>query len=256
MVPLPSTIDVSPLKERSAPFWEDFRLFWEDRHTFRFDAAPLEGDPDLDWIISESGVPWLELDVDIPRHEEMVDEALRCRELFVGHRESDGWGWLGSTLHGIDSKSTRSPGNYGYGSDSEAPYVWTELADRCPVTTAFLKEFLAFKKLNRVRFMLLEPMGCILPHIDTWNRSLTSLNISLSNPEGAHFKLLGRGEIPFTDGKAFLVDVSSTHSCVNLSNTPRLHIIAHGEGPLPEFNRLVQRSFSKTWGRQTVAVDN
>lgn len=126
----PAIIDISPLKERSGPCWDDLRLFWADQHTFRYEPKPMEDNPNFEWIVSESGVPWLELDIDIPRHEDMVVEALACRDLFVSHRQGDGWGWQGSTLHGIDPKSTRSPGNYGYASDADAPYMWTELAER------------------------------------------------------------------------------------------------------------------------------
>ena len=85
MTPRPAIIDISPIKETSGPFWDDLRLFWADRHTYRYEPAPMVGDPDLDWITSESGVPWLELDIDIPRHEQMFEEALACRDLFVGH---------------------------------------------------------------------------------------------------------------------------------------------------------------------------
>ncbi len=54
---LPAIIDVSPLKERSGSCWDDLRLFWADQHTFRYEPEPTEGDPDLEWIVSESGVP-------------------------------------------------------------------------------------------------------------------------------------------------------------------------------------------------------
>ena len=247
-------VDVSVLRERTAPYWTDLQRFWADPYTYQPEpASPNEGF-DAEWITHESGVPWLELDIGIPRHEDMVEEALACLDLFVSHRGADSWGWQSCCLHGIDSQSTRSPGHYGFADDENAPYKWTELAERCPVTTAFLKRLLKFRNIFRVRFMLLKPMGYILPHIDTWSRSLTSLSIALNNPEGAHFKLLEQGEIPFRAGKAFLVDISRTHGCVNLSDTPRLHIIAHCEEPLTGFNSLVRRSYAKSWGRQIPLV--
>lgn len=241
-------IDISALEGPSRYNWEDLRAFWAAPGTYRFDPTRAPVEQTSEWITGVSGVPWLELDFDIKDHEAMAMEALACRDLFVDHREDASWGWRSLVLHGLNPASTRSATNYGFNSDAEAPYAWTSVADRCPVTVAFLKRLLAFRRLNRVRFMLLDPMSCILPHIDTWNRSLTGLNIALTNPPGAHFKLLDKGCVPFKAGRAFLVDISNTHSCINLSQVPRVHIIAHADDPLPAFTELVRRSFRRTWG--------
>ena len=43
---------------------------------------------DYNWIINNSGLPWLKLDIEIP-HEEMLAEAIALKEEYVGHRTSD-----------------------------------------------------------------------------------------------------------------------------------------------------------------------
>jgi len=46
---------------------------------------------DFNWIVNESNLPWLKLDIEIP-HEEMLQEAKAVRHLFVKHRDQDGVG--------------------------------------------------------------------------------------------------------------------------------------------------------------------
>jgi len=42
-----------------------------------------------DWIIKESGLPWLKLDITFP-YEEMLQEAISLKDMFVAHRDQDG----------------------------------------------------------------------------------------------------------------------------------------------------------------------
>ena len=42
-------------------------------------------------IATELGLPWLELDIDIP-HEDMLQEAIGLKEEFVKHRDQDNGG--------------------------------------------------------------------------------------------------------------------------------------------------------------------
>ena len=36
---------------------------------------------------------------------------------------------------------------YGYKSNKEAPYKWTEIADMCPITTNFFKEVFPYREV-------------------------------------------------------------------------------------------------------------
>ena len=69
--------------------------------------------PDFKWIINESKLPWLKLDIKIP-HEEMLKEAISLKDEFVSHRDHDsdprsGYrhkGWRSLCIHGISPTHT------------------------------------------------------------------------------------------------------------------------------------------------------
>ena len=42
-----------------------------------------------DWIVNESKLPWLKLNISFP-YEEMHREAVSLKEYFVAHRDKDG----------------------------------------------------------------------------------------------------------------------------------------------------------------------
>jgi hypothetical protein len=66
--------------------------------------------------------------------------------------------------------------------------------------------------------------------------------------------LEGYGEIPFKDGKAFIINIRNYHSVINFSDTPRMHLIAHGklDKKLDSFVKLVARSYRKQYERDRV----
>jgi hypothetical protein len=100
------------------------------------------------------------------------------------------------------------------------------------VTKKFLKEIWPAEFLNRVRFMMVEPGGYVLPHRDrpADQSRLSVCNISLNNPEGCEFVMDGFGKVPFdNNGSAFLMDISNFHSVWNRSDKPRIHMIIHYE---------------------------
>ena len=109
----------------------------------------------------------------------MYEEAKSIKDMFVKHRDSDGnggyrhKGWRSLCIHGIDAYKTNHYEQYGYSSNQETPYVWTEVAEKCPVTTKFFKESFPYKNYYRLRFMLLEPEGFITPHKDTDTNKLS-----------------------------------------------------------------------------------
>lgn len=188
---------------------------------------------DPKWTITESGWPWFRLSrLDHQPYKEMYDEAYSLIDEFKPHREDYGHGWKSLTLHGLND-DTQSLEQYG---DDRVEILnqlhWTWVADRCPVTKKFLTDVWPAEFLNRVRFMLLEPGGYILPHQDRPDdqKRLSVCNISLNNPEGCEFVMKDLGTVPFdNNGSAFLMDISNIHAVWNRSNVPRIHMIIHYE---------------------------
>ena len=204
-------------------------------------------------IVNDSKLAWLELDIEFP-YNKMYEEAKAIKHLFVKHRDQDGAGgyrhkgWRSLCIHGIDSHKTNHYEQYGYTSNKEAPYKWTEIADMCPVTTKFFKETFPYKEYFRLRFMLLEPRGFITPHVDTDERKLSPINIALNHPKGCLMKMEGHeGYVPFKPGSAMLLDVGNTHAYINKSDEDRYHIIVHGV-KTKQFEELVVRSYEKING--------
>lgn len=188
---------------------------------------------DPKWVITESHWPWFELSLFKNQlWKEMYVEAENLIDRFYPHREDYGVGWKSLTIHGIDD-DTQSLNTY---SDNRREVLnnlkWTWVADQCPITKKFLTDVWPAEFLNRVRFMLVEPGGYILPHQDRLDdqKRLSVCNISLNNPEGCDFVMKNFGTVPFKDsGSAFLMDISNQHAVINRSNKPRIHMIIHYE---------------------------
>lgn len=202
------------------------------------------------WIINESKLPWLELDIEVP-YKEMHAEAVALKEQFVAHRDEDNGGgyshkgWRSLCIHGIDAYKTNHHDQYGYKNNDEVPYVWTEIANKCPITVKFFQDVFPYSRYYRLRFMLLEPGGYITPHKDTDENRLSPVNIALNTPKGCMFKMKNHdGFVPLTDGKTVLLDVGNIHAVYNKSNEDRFHIIVHGV-KTKEYERLVERSYEK-----------
>jgi hypothetical protein len=191
---------------------------------------PEQFDPK--WVVMESGWPCFELSaLHNQPWKEMHTEAESLLDYFKDHRTDYGKGWKSLTLHGLD-EDTQSLDQYGERSDVIKQLDWTWVAEKCPVTKKFLTDVWPAEYLNRVRFMLLEPGGYILPHQDRPDeeKRLSVCNISLNNPEGCKFLFKEHGIVPFTDqGSAFLMDISNTHAVWNNSDEPRIHMIIHYE---------------------------
>jgi hypothetical protein len=208
-------------------------------------------DPSFAWILSKSGLPWLKLDFKIP-FQKMLNEAMAARHLFIPHRsdpDKKGYvakGWRALCLHAISPKHSKSYNVYGYKSEDDVPYRWTEMAKLCPVTTNFFRNVYPCQKYYRVRFMLLESGGYIMPHTDRRERLLWEVNFALNNPKGCFFKMKNFGYVPFKPKSAFILDVSNKHSVANFSNEDRYHLIVHGK-PLdvPKYRSMIARSYRK-----------
>jgi hypothetical protein len=208
---------------------------------------------DFNWIVNESNLPWLKLDIEF-NHETMLKEAIALKDRFVKHRDQDGVGgyrhkgWRSLAIHGISAEKTNHFEQYGYKSNKETPYRWTEISGLCPNTVSFFKETFPYKAYFRVRFMLLEPGGFITPHKDSDTNKLSPINIALNHPEGCKMKMKGHeGFVPFKPGTAMLLDVGNEHAYINDSDEDRYHIIVHGI-KAKEFENLVVRSYEKNHG--------
>ena len=188
---------------------------------------------DPKWTVMESGWPYFKLSaLDNQPWKEMHSEAEALLDHFHPHREDYGNGWKSLTIHGLN-EDTQSLSQYSKNRNETLTQLdWTWVADKCPVTKKFLTDVWPAEFLNRVRFMLLEPGGYILPHQDrpSDQKRLSVCNISLNMPSDCKFYFEGFGQVPFTDsGSAFLMDISNKHVVVNNSNTPRIHMIIHYE---------------------------
>lgn len=211
-------------KEILEEFWEKNNKEYTIRYPDAFDPK---------WVVTESGWPWFKLSLfDSQPWKEMHQEALQLIDDFKPHREDYGHGWRSLTLHGLN-EDTQSLDQYGKNRvDTLGKLDWTWVADRCPITKRFLTDIWPAEYLNRVRFMLLEPGGYILPHQDrpSDQKRLSVCNISLNNPDGCDFLMDDFGKVPFEDsGSAFLMDISNKHAVWNRSNEPRIHMIIHYE---------------------------
>ena len=187
---------------------------------------------DPKWLVMESGWGYFHLSaLDNQPYKEMYQEAEVLADKFHEHREEYGKGWRSLTLHGLN-EDTQSLNQYGKRDEVLNQLDWTWVADKCPVTKKFLTNVWPVEFLNRVRFMLLEPGGYILPHQDREDteKRLSVCNISLNNPQGCQFVFKEKGMVPFRDeGSASLMDISNVHSVWNNSDKPRIHMIIHYE---------------------------
>jgi hypothetical protein len=222
--------------------------FWKEHNNGYSPMYPDFFDPK--WLLMESKWPWFHLKFfDNQPWTEMFNESMQLIDCFHDHREdSYGYNWKSLTLHGIN-EDTQTLSSYGEDRRSTLNSLdWTWVADRCPVTKRFLTEVWPTEFLNRVRFMLLEPGGYILPHQDRPDdqKRLSVCNISLNNPIGCDFIMKNYGVVPFSnEGSAFLMDVSNVHAVWNRSNEPRIHMIIHYEigNRLRDFFYVLRDSF-------------
>ena len=79
------------------------------------------------------------------------------------------------------------------------------------------------------------------------------INVAIIHPKDCFMSLGGYGCVPFTEGKAFIVNIRNYHSVINNSAQSRIHLISHG---IPgnrknEFIELISRSYKKQYEKQT-----
>jgi hypothetical protein len=162
-------------------------------------------------------------------HEAMLKEVKALRTGFVSHREGGNHrGWRSLCLHGLSSVHTENHDRYGYADRESAPYDWTDISKFCPVSTRFFREQFGYAQYDRIRFMLLEPGGYILPHEDVEWKQLSAVNLAINNPPGVSFVMENWGTVPFSPGTVNMLAVGNKHMVYNQSDEDRFHIIVHG----------------------------
>lgn len=175
-------------------------------------------------------------------YRESLREAIALDHQFVEHRKDPNYGWYALALHGTAPDHTNDYYHYGFKTREEAGYQWTEVADKCPVTTQWLKEVWPYDTYFRVRFVKLAPGGFITPHNDTGGeRGYFAVNVCLNQPVGCFMVMDGFGIVPWSPGDIRLMDIGLNHAVVNLSNKDRYHMIIHGHSHSPEAHQRLKR---------------
>lgn len=187
-------------------------------------------------------LPYLKLDMRAP-FDGILQEVMVNIDFFRSfHDHHKDWKHL--ILHGISENHNEHSEFYGYGTEAEAPYRWTTHGDSCQVTRSFV-EGLPFEHLYRVRFVLLEPGGYMLPHKDLEQPGYTDLNICITQPENCFFIVKGGGCIPFKPGDVYSVNKFHTHSIINMGEEPRIHLMVGGK-PSEQFWNMLTKSSKGT----------
>jgi hypothetical protein len=181
---------------------------------------------------------------------ELIEKELQSIDnYFVPHREKDKIksygheGWYSVVLHGISYDKTENYDRYGFKTQEEANYHWTEVCDLIPNTVSLIKS-LPFTNYGRVRIMRLSPHGYIMPHTDGPGRIFGPYNFALTNPENCKFVFKDYGLVPFRQGLGFMLDIGNLHAIWNNSDQYRYHVIIHGI-PNNNINQLIQQSIKK-----------
>jgi len=180
----------------------------------------------------KSDWPWAPMFVDLNEFR-VHDELKRIDTYFVPHRDKDRsdsyghQGWDSLTLHGISPEKTENYDQYGFKTEEEANYHWTDICEKCPYITDTIKS-LPYSEFSRVRIMRLAPGGHIMPHNDGEGRIFGPYNLALTHPPKCFFVFEDKGLVPFKPGRGFFLDLGVKHCVVNYSNSFRYHIIIHG----------------------------
>ena len=221
----------------------DFHNKWS-REARQLNELPISNDLKLR---SEMEMPWFEFHMpDFPA-EEILKEVKALKSEFVEHRPGEGHeGWKSLCLHGIFMTQTMCAEDYGL-KDRPEIYKWTEAAEMCPVSTKYFETVYPAEAYKRIRIMLVESGGFILPHRDREKKSLGPLTIPLNVPENCHLSMDSVGRLPFRKGFGYLMDISNVHSVWNRSVEDRFHIIveANYESLYRKFLGMIFKSYER-----------
>jgi len=212
----------------------------------KFSWQPVLPVPENLW---QSSWPWAPLILDSFDNNEILTELDEIDYLFVAHRDKEKIssygheGWYSITLHGISYDKTENFDRYGFVSQEEANYNWTDICEQLPNTINVIKS-LPFNSYGRVRIMRLSPGGYIMPHTDGPGRIFGPCNFAISQPQDCEFVFENYGVVPFKVGRGFMLDIGIKHAIYNDSDQYRYHVIIHGE-PAPNIHQVVEDSIKK-----------
>jgi hypothetical protein len=203
--------------------------------------AVYNPDATVDWIVNNSGLGYLPLDIDIPWRTIYKEAQSVLPFMIADHAgDTDSHGWLN---FGIYARGAHDLGDYGRVDMTEAS-DWTDLAKKyMPETVRYFQDSWPHKQIYRLRLLGLEPNGVIGLHTDDCT-GLNNINMAIDHPDECDFVLENSGVIPFKNGQAFLVNTGLRHAVVNRSNRLRLHIVVYQENDT-HFGNLVLRSYNK-----------
>ena len=168
--------------------------------------------------------PCEKLDLDVPV-EKIHEEILKIKKWLVPHREESGMGWSSFCIHGKSCDATKEDSFY----NDSRPHVWTnEALEHMPHTIAWLKT-LGYQRFERVRVMCLAPKGFINIHRDQTESKLSAVNVAITHPTACKFYLEHHGELEFSPGVAYRLNLINYHAVINQSDEYRYHVIIHGD---------------------------
>ncbi len=213
-------------------------------------------------IIYEMDLRWLKLDL-------TFDDLKNIKEFGAfdsDFKSQNSTGWSGLSYRGIDLKKVRPYPEYGYKSEDEVPYQWTEMASKCPNLKAELDANFPGCKFYRVKVNKLSPGGKIYPHSDSRQLGLgltehspysdpqpfkiKYITYALNWPENVDF-YVGKRKLPLLSGDIFLVNFGMKHEVYNLGQRDRISIIITADLEHQDWwQELVVRSFDLHGGNQ------
>lgn len=211
-------------------------------------------DADFAWIRQRSGLPWLQLCVNVP-YKTIAKELEAVQSLLIPHRDdySEHSGWKSFCIHGKSFDATREEKYY----NDSRPYIWTpEAKTLMPSTVEYFATQWPHTSFTRLRVMLLEPGGHISVHSDYSESELSPINIAITQPDNCNFVMEHHGAVPFTAGSAFWLDVSNKHTIFNFSDQPRWHLIVHQSFDNVEFEELVVNSYQILYNQHDETMYN
>jgi len=215
----------------------------------QFELPAYNPQADFDWIRTQSGLPWLRLDIPVP-HVMIAEEISKIQHLLTNHRDdySEHQGWSSFCIHGKSHDATREDLFY----NDDRPYTWTkEALDLMPNTVEYFRDYWPGIQFRRLRVMNLCPGGYISVHADSGSPGLNPINIAITQPDSCKFVFEKHGTVPFVQGQAFWLDVNKLHAVVNHSDVPRWHIIVHQNTNHPEFQKIVVSSYHSLYGHNS-----
>jgi hypothetical protein len=181
---------------------------------------------------SQMGSMRLNIDADVTEvKKELSDRSF----LAIPHRKDESNMWRVITLYGYSSIITDSPEYLRENNllPEDIKLQWTDISPMFPKTVEWVKKNIPLKTVSRIRVMVVDPGGYIMPHRDYHHGqcACAGINIAIVNPEGAEFCLEENGLIPWEEGDVRVFDVGRYHCIRNNGNIPRIHLIVSPLSP-------------------------